>query len=49
MGGGVKSADQVRKLQKDLTPKGVEWFKTKASSFDPENNSVTLADGKKVF
>ena len=31
-----------------MIPKGVEWFKTKASEFDPDNNSVTLANGQKI-
>jgi len=36
------------RLQKDQIPKNVDFFNQKASIFDPEQNSVKLADGKKV-
>ena len=42
VGGGLKTADQMRKSQEKLIPKGVQWFKTKATGFDPENNCVKL-------
>ena len=49
VGGGLKTADQVRRHQKDLIPSGVDWIKTNAASFDPVKNSVTLANGNKVY
>lgn len=48
VGGGLKTADQVRKSQKGLITNGVDWIKSNAASFDPENNSVILDDGKKI-
>ena len=34
--------------ESSLIPSGVDWLKTKVSEFDPDNNSVTLADGKQL-
>ena len=48
VGGGLKSADDVKKDQEDCIPKGVHWLQTKAVGFDPKNNTVTLADNKKI-
>ena len=48
VGGGLKKADSVKKEEKDLIPKGVDWFKTQVTSFDPDNNCVELKNGKKV-
>jgi len=49
VGGGLKTADQVRRPQKDLIPSGVDWIKTNARSFDPDKNCVVLENGNKVF
>lgn len=46
--GGVKPLESFMKKEENLIPKGVDWFKLKASSFDPDNNTVTLQDGKKI-
>lgn len=46
--GGIKQLESLRKREENLIPKGVDWFKTKADAFDPENNTVTLKDGKKI-
>ncbi len=49
VGGGIKPADAMKAPQESLIPKGVEWIKTNAAVFDPENNSVTLKSGKNVY
>jgi NADH dehydrogenase FAD-containing subunit len=46
--GGLKSAESMRKEQKTLVQNGVDWFKTKAQKFDPNNNRVTLASGETI-
>jgi len=48
VGGGLKTADDVKRDQKDCMPKGVHWLQTKAADFDPQNNTVTLEGGKKI-
>ena len=35
--------------QIDQIPKNVDFFQVKASDFDPDQNSVGLADGRKVI
>ena len=40
--------DKYRRKEEGLIPKGVDWLKTKAVTFDPDNNSVTLKDGQKI-
>lgn len=53
MGGGLGKQEKYRRSQKDVTPrdfrfKKVKWYQAKCNEFDPENNSITLNDGKKV-
>jgi len=48
VGGGIFSPEKTRRNMKDLMPKSVKWIKASVSTFDPENNSVTLADGSIV-
>jgi len=48
VGGGVFSPEKTRRKMKDLMPKAVKWIKASVSSFDPENNLVTLSDGRHV-
>jgi sulfide:quinone oxidoreductase len=49
VGGGLKTADQFRRPQKDLIPNGVDWIKANARSFDPDKNYLVLENGNKVF
>lgn len=46
--GGIKNADSLVKAQSKMIPKGVDWLKSKASVFEPENNSVILENGQKI-
>ena len=48
VGGGVFKPQKTRRNMKELMPKGVKWIKASVSTFDPENNAVTLADGQTV-
>ncbi|XP_071787939.1 sulfide:quinone oxidoreductase, mitochondrial-like [Asterias amurensis] len=48
VGGGQKKKEQSRKLMKDVMPGACDWIKDKAVKFDPENNSLTTAEGKTV-
>ena len=46
--GGLKTAESMRKEQKDLIPKGVDWLRSKAKTFDPDNNKLTLDNGETI-
>ena len=48
VGGGIFTPEKTRRAMKDLMPKTVKWIKASVSTFDPGNNSVTLADGRRV-
>ncbi len=48
VGGGIKSAENMQKLEKDLIPNGVDWIKKKAIKFKPDENIVELENGKQV-
>ena len=49
VGGGVEKAENMCRLEKDQIPKNVDFFQNKASVFDPDQNSVELDNGKKVY
>ncbi len=48
VGGGLKPAEFYRRKEKDLMPNGIDWHQSNVVSFDPDNNSVELANGKKL-
>ena len=48
VGGGIFVTDETVRSQKSVTPKGVTWIKDEVSSFDPDNNNVTLKSGATV-
>lgn len=53
VGGGLGKQEKYRRSQKDVTPrdfrfKKVKWYQAKCNEFDPENNSISLNDGKKI-
>ena len=48
VGGGVFDRDVSKRPTADFIPAGATWIKDKVASFDPDNNSVTLAGGDKV-
>ncbi|MDM5272594.1 FAD/NAD(P)-binding oxidoreductase [Sulfurovum sp. zt1-1] len=48
VGGGVWKKEELVYKTADYVPEGVTWIKEKAVEFDPENNTVTTSDGKKI-
>ncbi|KAK3095999.1 hypothetical protein FSP39_021834 [Pinctada imbricata] len=48
VGGGIKTLSQSTKSMSKVLPKSCDWIKTRASSFDPDNNTVTTDDGQKI-
>ncbi len=48
VGGGVFSAESTHRKTHSVIPKSVSWIKSRVSSFQAENNSVTLEDGNAV-
>lgn len=46
--GGIKEPDSLRKPQEKLIPKGCDWLKAKAQTFEPESNTIVLDNGQKV-
>ncbi|MCJ9722255.1 bifunctional protein tyrosine phosphatase family protein/NAD(P)/FAD-dependent oxidoreductase [Agrobacterium sp. SHOUNA12C] len=48
VGGGIfKPRDTVRPMS-DVMPDGVRWEKVAVAAFEPDNNTVSLADGRTV-
>jgi sulfide:quinone oxidoreductase len=45
--GEFRQADSMRPMA-DCIPKGVEWIRAAASTFDPDRNQVTLSDGRVI-
>lgn len=48
VGGGVFEREVSMRPEADLIPYGTTWIKDKVASFDPDNNSVTLASGQTI-
>jgi sulfide:quinone oxidoreductase len=48
VGGGVFDVATTMRAMKSVIPKGATWIKQAASSFQPEDNQVTLSDGNTV-
>jgi len=45
VGGGQANASSTERPEASVMPKDVTWIRNAASAFDPENNTVTCADG----
>lgn len=45
VGGGQAKASTTARPESSVMPKGATWIKNAASAFDPDNNTVTCADG----
>jgi len=45
VGGGVFPLDEALRDEADFIPDGATWIQDKVTTFDPENNSVSLANG----
>ncbi|OBZ91736.1 Sulfide:quinone oxidoreductase, mitochondrial [Choanephora cucurbitarum] len=48
VGGGLKSFNESVKPMGEVMPSEAEWIQDKVASFDPDNNTVKLADGQVV-
>ena len=46
IGGGVFPKEESERNEGDFIPESATWIQEAAASFDPENNSVTTADGE---
>ncbi|MEZ4933683.1 MAG: FAD/NAD(P)-binding oxidoreductase [Saprospiraceae bacterium] len=47
VGAGVFPKEISERMEGDYIPSGAEWIKSSVGSFDPDNNSLTLANGEK--
>lgn len=45
VGGGVFPKEETQRDQADYIPDGATWIRDRVATFDPDNNSVTLASG----
>jgi len=48
VGGGVFPVEESLRDEADFIPDGATWIQDKVTTFDPDNNSVTLAGGDTV-
>ncbi|GBQ97801.1 oxidoreductase [Acetobacter nitrogenifigens DSM 23921 = NBRC 105050] len=48
VGAGAMTLKQTLRQEGGLIPSGVTWLRAAASSFQPENNIVTLEDGRRI-
>jgi sulfide:quinone oxidoreductase len=48
VGGGLKNFSESVKPMAEVMPNEAEWIQDKATTFDPENNLVTLSDGQTI-
>ena len=48
VGAGVFSLKQTQRREETLIPDGVAWIRDRAESFEPEQNTVVLAGGRRL-
>lgn len=48
VGAGVFTAEQTRKAEADVMPRGVEWIRLPAIAIDPERSAIDLGDGSTI-
>ncbi|ETI58803.1 bifunctional protein tyrosine phosphatase family protein/NAD(P)/FAD-dependent oxidoreductase [Marinomonas profundimaris] len=48
VGGGVFKAESTRRNMSDVIPKNTEWIKNSVKTFHPNDNKVTLENGKQI-
>lgn len=48
VGGGLKNFNESVKPMAEVMPNNAEWIQDKVTEFDPDNNTVKLADGQTV-
>jgi sulfide:quinone oxidoreductase len=48
VGGGAYDIDKTVRRMSEVIPEGAEWIHAAASGFNPDNNRVSLADGRSI-
>ena len=48
IGGGVFKPERTFRAMADVMPRGVTWIQSSAAGFDPANNEMNLADGRRI-
>ncbi|MEA3120331.1 MAG: sulfide:quinone oxidoreductase [Paraburkholderia sp.] len=48
VGGGVFKPEQTFRAMADVMPRGVTWVQVAATGFDPDNNEISLANGRRI-
>lgn len=48
VGGGSYNAADTRRAEADVMPHQVKWVRSRVAAFEPENDSVVLADGSRL-
>jgi len=48
VGSGVFNIDETERNQADVMPKGVDWIQQKVTTFQPQENRITLENGENV-
>jgi sulfide:quinone oxidoreductase len=48
VGAGLKTFDESKMPMSEVMPEKAQWIKDSVSSFDPKQNTITLANGESV-
>lgn len=48
VGGGLRPMSDTVKPESNVLTKDVDWIKTQVTEFDPDNNSLTTAGGRRL-
>ncbi|VEP15044.1 FAD-dependent oxidoreductase [Hyella patelloides LEGE 07179] len=48
VGGGIAPIDKFIRQEKDVIPQGAKWIKDYVTTFDPEGNTLTVAQGQQI-
>lgn len=48
VGGGVAPIDKFIRQEKEVIPQGAKWIQDYVTTFDPDRNTITLAQGQEI-
>ncbi len=48
VGGGIAPIDKFIRQEKDVIPQGAKWIQDYVTTFDPDRNTITLAQGQEI-
>ena len=48
VGGGIAPIDKFIRQEKDVIPKGAKWIQDYVTTFDPDHDTITLAQGQEI-